>query len=145
VVREIAAVLDRVVPGQDRSGSNAGAITGRRLSSRLVVISDFLDDDPTTLRAITGHLAKGGEAHAVRVMAREEVDPPAQSFTAIDPESPRVSRPFGPSVREGYRRRFTEWGTAVAARWRAAGATWCDVISDEPALDAIRRVVGQSR
>ncbi len=141
VVSEIAAALERVSPAG--SPSTGEEITRLRPPSRVVLISDFLDDDPAAFRAIARHVGQGGEAHAVRVVARQEIDPPDRVFSAVDPERPGLSRPFGPGVRLDYRRRFTEWGADVAARWGAAGARWYDVVTDEPLLRAIRRVVGK--
>jgi hypothetical protein len=107
----------------------------------VVVLSDFLEDEGAALELVTGHLGRGGEVHAIRVIAAEETNPPAGSFTATDPEDPAIRRPFGPSVREEYQRRFQEWGAGLSARWRRAGARWHEIITGVQALDAIRRVV----
>jgi uncharacterized protein (DUF58 family) len=141
VVAEIATVLDRLAPGQSKIG--AQAISGHNLPPRIVLLSDFLDDDPGTFQTVAAHVGKGGEAHALRIIAREELDPPHQTFTALDPEAPHLSRPFGPAVRGVYRQRFLEWGAQVASRWRAAGASWHEMMTDEPLLRAIRRLIGR--
>ena len=142
VVSEIAAALERVAPAG--SPSTGEEIARRRLPSRVVLLSDFLDEDSTSLSGIARHVGQGGEAHALRIVAKEEMDPPNEIFSAVDPERPGVSRLFGPDVRLDYRRRFAEWGAEVAGRWRSAGAKWYDVVTDEPLLHGIRRVVGKA-
>jgi uncharacterized protein (DUF58 family) len=144
VVSEIATLLARTRPG---GGAIAAELARRPLPPRVVILSDFLDEDPGLLRAVTAHAARGAEVHAVRVIAREEIDPPDYAFTAIDPESPTVMRPFDPGARRRYQARFIEWGAHLAARWRATGAAarWSDVTTDEPLIRAIRWVIGRGR
>src|SRR5258708_6715234 len=84
---------------------------------RVVMLSDFLDGDVALLRRMGTHIARGGEACAVRIIAREELDPPRRTFTAVDPEAPGVRRPFDPASRDVYRARFAAWGAELAARW----------------------------
>ncbi len=153
VVSDITALL-----GQVHAGMRVGTLAPRpshlapfltlvrvhagRLPSRVVFLSDFLDDDGTVPSLVSAHVASGGEVHAVRMIAREELDLPSRGFTAVDPEDDGVARPFAPGARDGYLERFRAWGDDVAARWRQAGAFWTDVVSDELPVAAVRRVVG---
>ena len=143
VVARIASLLAGVKPG---SGSGMVRELGRRAwAARVVILSDFLDEEDALLAVVATHVARGGEVHAVRVVAREELEPPPHPFTATDPENPAVTRPFDPATRELYRTSFLAWSEGLAARWRAVGAAvrWNDVRTDEPAVGAIRRVIGK--
>jgi uncharacterized protein (DUF58 family) len=139
VVNEIAGALSRVLPGGP--GVLGEALRRRALPSRLVILSDFLDDDAPWLRAATTQVLRGGEVTAIQVVAREELAPAGDTFTAVDPELPGLRRPFGDAERSGYQRRFAAWRQDVAARWRGAGAQWREVVTDEPVARAIRRIV----
>jgi uncharacterized protein (DUF58 family) len=44
------------------------------------------------------------------------------------------------STRREYEERFAAWRADVARRWRAAGASYTEVITDEAAPRAVRRV-----
>ncbi|MBI4500300.1 MAG: hypothetical protein HY700_03975 [Gemmatimonadetes bacterium] len=96
---------------------------------------------------VAAHVARGGEVHAIRVVAREELEPPSSPFTATDPENAAVARTFDPGTRDLYLTRFLDWSEKLAARWRATGAAvrWHDVRTGEPVIAAIRRVVGKGR
>ena len=139
IVSDIADALGRARPGGD---SGLGARLRRApLPSRVVIVSDFLDDDPEILRAATSHQARGGEVLALEVIARAELDPPWSSFMAVDPENARIARPFAATAVADYRRAFADWRSATANRWRAAGARWIELTTDEPVSRAVRRVV----
>lgn len=138
IVSEIAEAIGSTVPAASRLGAT---LTRTRLPSRVVLISDFLDDDPETLRAATAHHARGGEVLAIEVIAREELEPQLSPFTALDPEDTQVARPFAPVAHDDYRRRFSSWREATARRWRAAGPRWIEVVTDQPVASAVRRIV----
>lgn len=139
VVSEIASALDRTMP-RGRSTLST-CLTRTELPSRVVLLSDFLDDDPDVLRAATAHQARGGEVLALEVIARGELEPSTSPFTAVDPEDAAIARPFAPAAAADYRGRFAEWRSATARRWRAAGARWIEIVTDEPVARAARRVV----
>jgi uncharacterized protein (DUF58 family) len=138
VLSDIARVLLAATPRHDEPLS--GALRAIR-TRRVVVISDFLCDDLSLLiRAARELAAAGADVNAVHVVAREELDPPAGSFLAVDPEHDRVRRPFGAGALAGYRLAFDEWRLDTARAFRAAGSTFTEVITDEPAAHAVRRV-----
>lgn len=138
IVTEIADAIGSVQPGPSRL---AATLTRTRLPSRVVLISDFLDDDGEMLRAATAHCARGGEVLAIEVIAREELEPPTSPFTALDPENSQLARPFGPAAHDEYRRRFAAWRDETAHRWRAAGPRWIEICTDDPVAAAVRRIV----
>lgn len=140
VVHELARALDATAP------AGAGAMTPLLArvpaSSRLVLISDFLGDDADALRQAAGaHAARGGDVHALHVVAAEELAPPRELALAVDPEDPRLRRPFDAAARTAYVARFAEWRAGLARAWREVGATYAMVATDEPPARAVRRIV----
>jgi hypothetical protein len=105
-----------------------------------VLVSDLLGDEEEALRAVRAHIASGGEAHVVHVVAREELDPPRRTLLAADPEQGVVQRMLVESTRREYEERFATWRADVARRWRAAGVSYTEVITNEPASHAVRRI-----
>jgi len=137
VVAEVARVVFAGYPG----GSEPLAPIVRSLrSARLVLITDLLGDEEESLRAVRAHIVGGGEAHVAHVIAREEIDPPRRTLLAADPEQAFVQRMLVDSTRREYEERFAAWRADVARRWRAAGASYTEVITDEPAPRAVRRI-----
>ena len=137
MVAEIARVVLAGQPGG--SEPLAPLLRGLR-SARLVVLSDLLGDEEDLLRVVRAHIVSGGEAHVAHVIAREELDPPRRTLLAADPEQGFVQRMLVESSRREYEERFAWWRDDVARRWRAAGASYTEVVTDEPAPRAVRRV-----
>jgi uncharacterized protein (DUF58 family) len=129
----------RNLPPRTRRG--VVAELARVHTPRIVVVTDLLGDADALLSAAAVHVAAGGEVHAVHVIAREELDPPRRTVLAADPESPSVQRLLVESARGAYLNSFGEWRSGMARRWRGAGAGYTEVITDEPAAHAIRRIV----
>jgi len=139
--RDVVAEVARVVLAGDPGGSAPLAPIVRSLrSARLVLITDLLGDEEESLRAVRAHIVGGGEAHVAHVIAREEIDPPRRTLLAADPEQAFVQRMLVDSTRREYEERFAAWRADVARRWRAAGASYTEVITDEPAPRAVRRI-----
>jgi len=139
--RDVVAEVARVVLAGDPGGSAPLAPIVRSLrSARLVLITDLLGDEEESLRAVRAHIVGGGEAHVAHVIAREEIDPPRRTLLAADPEQAFVQRMLVDSTRREYEERFAAWRADVARRWRAAGASFTEVITDEPAPRAVRRI-----
>ena len=139
--RDVVAEVARVVLAGDPGGSAPLAPIVRSLrSARLVLITDLLGDEEESLRAVRAHIVGGGEAHVAHVIAREEIDPPRRTLLAADPEQAFVQRMLVDSTRREYEERFAAWRADVARGWRAAGASYTEVITDEPAPRAVRRI-----
>lgn len=137
VVSEIARVIDAADPdGLDPLAPTFSAIR----SARIAVVTDLLGDADALVRAARVHIVSGGEVHVVHVVAREEIDPPRRSMLAADPEAPQTQRFLTDATRRGYDAAFAEWRANVAHQWRAAGASYKEVITDEPAPHAVRRI-----
>lgn len=137
VVSEIARVIDAADP--DGHGPLAPLVASVR-SARIAVITDLLGDADELLRAARVHIVGGGEVHLVHVIAREELEPPRRPMLAADPEAPGVQRLLVDSTRRGYDAAFAEWRSDMARQWRAAGAAYVEVVTDEAAPHAVRRI-----
>ncbi|MEP6692702.1 MAG: DUF58 domain-containing protein [Gemmatimonadaceae bacterium] len=143
VVAEIARVLDAVTPGG--SAPVADAIAHAPQARRVAVISDFLGDAAETLRAARERATAGGEAYAIHVVARRELEPGPAAAIAVDPERDSVRRPLVPATREAYVLAFADFRDAIAREWTSAGESYAMVTDDEPADRALRRIVSASR
>jgi uncharacterized protein (DUF58 family) len=138
VVREIGRVID----GADPDGLDPLApIVASIRSARIAIITDLLGDADELLRAASVHIVAGGEIHLVHIVAREELDPPRRAILAADPESPTLQRLLVDSTRRGYLEAFGEWRSSMARQWRAAGASYLEVVADEEPSHAVRRIV----
>ena len=137
VVSEVARVVDAVQPaGADPLASRVAAFR----SARIAVITDLLGDADELLHAARARIAAGGEVHVIHIVAREEIDPPRRPILAADPEQPTLQRLLVDSTRPAYDEAFGEWRADMARRWRAAGAMYVEVVTDEPAPHAVRRI-----
>jgi uncharacterized protein (DUF58 family) len=110
---------------------------------RVAIVSDFLGelDAVPLVRAARDRLALGGEIHAVHIIAPEELDPAGDAVLAIDPENSRVRRPLTEGTREEYLSAFSGWRRELGAAWRAAGASYVEVTTDEAPAHAVRRII----
>jgi uncharacterized protein (DUF58 family) len=140
IVGELARALDDVVPGG--SSPIAPVLSGMRSRIRIAVVSDFLGDADDVRRRAGEVAAAGGEVHAIHVVAEEEIDPPARSMLAVDPEDATISRPFVAESRAAYLERFAAWRAELAASWRGEGLSYTLARGSEPGSRVVRRVAG---
>jgi uncharacterized protein (DUF58 family) len=140
IVGELARALDDVTPNGSRA--LAPAMSGMRSRIRLVIVSDFLGDADDVRRRAGEIAAAGGEVHAIHIVADEELDPPARSFLAVDPEDGSLARPLVAESRAAYLERFAGWRTELAASWRAEGLSYTVARVAEAASRIVRRVAG---
>lgn len=139
---EMTATLAAITPGG--AAPLAPLVGDLRPGARLVIVSDFLGDEPGTLVAARALLVAHSDVHAVHVVASEELEPSSRAIRAVDPEDDAIARPFDESMRARYRSNFSGWRDDVAAAWRRAGATWTTVITGEDPALAVRRVISAS-
>jgi uncharacterized protein (DUF58 family) len=137
VVAQIASV---VLAGDPGDTEPLAPIVGALHSARMVIITDLLGDEEALLHTARTHIVGGGEVHVVHVVAREELDPPRRTLLAADPEENVVQRMLVDGTRREYEERFAAWRADVARRWRAANASYTEVVTDEPAARAVRRI-----
>jgi uncharacterized protein (DUF58 family) len=137
VVAELARALDAVTP---RGSAALAPIVAALRTARVAIVSDVLGDADAMLRVARMHIVAGGEVHLVHVVASEEVDPPRRPLLAWDPEQHGVQRMLTESTRAAYQSQFAAWRGEMARRWRAAGATYTEVTTAEPAAHAVRRI-----
>ena len=138
VIAEAARMLESVAP--EGRATLLPALSLVRPSQRIVLISDFLADDDDLLRDARERITAGAEILAVHIVAREEIDPGLAAAIAVDPEQPELKRSLADETREGYRDAFAQWRAELARTWRAAGAAYFEVATDEGADHAIRRI-----
>jgi len=142
VLEEGARLFGEVEPAGAEPLVPALAAGGSRRGSRLAIISDFLGDADDLLSLARRRSSAGDEVHAVHVVAREELEPSGATLLAVDPEAPELRRPLAASTRDEYRSAFALWRAELGREWRAAGAAYTEVPTDEDAARAVRRVVG---
>jgi uncharacterized protein (DUF58 family) len=138
VIGEAARLLEAIAPAG--SASLVAALTLVRPTQRVVLISDFLGEDDTLLRAARERITAGADVLAIHIVAREELDPPGAAIIAIDPEHPELERSLVVETREGYRAAFAAWRAELARAWREAGAAYFEVPDDEATDHAVRRI-----
>ena len=143
VVAESARLLAELAPGG--AVPLAPAIAHVKRGFRIAVISDFLGDAEPLRRAAQERIIGGGEVEAVHVVAREELTPPDASVMATDPEAPEMRRALVEATRGGYLAAFDAWRADLARAWRDVGAGYTEIVTDEPAEHAVRRVVRDVR
>lgn len=138
VIAEAARMLESVAP--EGRATLLPALSLVRPSQRIVLISDFLADDDDLLRDARERITAGAEILAVHIVAREEIDPGPAAAIAVDPEQPELKRSLADETHEGYRDAFAQWRAELARAWRAAGAAFFEVATDEGADHSIRRI-----
>jgi len=143
VVTDVIRTLDGLTPAG--STDLAAPLRQHRPSARLAVITDLLGDSASLLRAAGEQAVRGVEVVLAHVVARQELDPPSGARLAEDPETPKLQRPLTPLTREAYLASFGAWRADMARAWRAAGAKYVEVVTDEPVDKAVRRIVGLGR
>jgi uncharacterized protein (DUF58 family) len=138
VIGEAARLLEMIAPSG--SASLVAALTLVRPTQRVVLISDFLGEGDTLLRAARERITAGADVLAIHIVAREELDPPGAALIAIDPEHPELERSLVVETREGYRAAFATWRAELARAWREAGAAYFEVPDDEATDHVVRRI-----
>ncbi|MEO8450405.1 MAG: DUF58 domain-containing protein [Gemmatimonadota bacterium] len=140
VVGDTARFLDGVTP--TGAADLAPLVRDWGRAARVAIVTDLLGDEPLLLRLARERVARGADVVLVHIVAREELEPPAGAHLTFDPERPALERRLTDRTRDGYRASFDAWRAAVARGWRAAGAGYFEVVTDEPPDRAVRRVVG---
>ena len=141
VVAEIAGVLGEIQP--DGGSLLTPALQTERWPRRVVVISDFLGDSDALLARVRELVVDDVDVAAVHVVAEEELAPASSPVTAVDPEDPALRRVFTEDARGAYSDTFAAWRSDLAGAWRAAGATFHQVLAEEATAPAIRRLTHQ--
>jgi uncharacterized protein (DUF58 family) len=140
VLEEAARLLGETEPAGAEPLVPALGVAGAKHEFRLAIISDFLGDGDDLLALARQRASAGGEVYAVHIVAREELEPRGAAILATDPEAPEIRRPLAAATREEYQRAFAVWREDLAHGWRAAGAVYTEVPTDEAAERAVRRV-----
>lgn len=136
VIADIARTLDAVRPSA--APGLADAVTSA--APRLAVLTDCLGDFDALRRSLARHIARGGEAWLVHIVARAELEPGDAPMLATDPEDATQRRPLFAATRAGYRENFAAFRTEVARALRADGVQYVEVRDDEPSDAAVRRI-----
>lgn len=139
-VGELARTLDLMNVGGD--AQLAPLLTSIPVMARVVIISDLLGDSDALARAAAQRTVAGGIVECVHVVATEELNLPAGSHLARDPDAPAVKRSMDRRVQSMYRERFDAFRAETAQRWRASGAGYVEVRTDAPIPRLVRQIVG---
>ena len=140
VLEDAARLLGEIEPSGAEPLVPALGVAGGNRGFRLAIVSDFLGDGDDLLALARQRSSAGGEVYAVHIVAREELEPGGAAILATDPEAPEIRRPLAASTRDEYERAFAVWREELARGWRAAGAVYAEVPTDEAAERAVRRV-----
>ncbi|MEO8880930.1 MAG: DUF58 domain-containing protein [Gemmatimonadaceae bacterium] len=138
VIGEAARLFETITPSGNASLEPMLSLV--RPTQRIVLISDFLADDDALLRAARERITAGADVLAIHIVAREELEPGRAAMITSDPEAPDVKRSLVDETREGYLEAFSAWRAELARGWRAAGAAFFEVPSDEATDHAVRRI-----
>src|SRR6185503_2271915 len=114
VLQDAAELFASVAVRDGGDASVANALSRVVSDPRLVVITDFLGASETALHQLRIAAAAGAEVFAVHVAAEEELDPPARTFMATDPERPELRRAMTADNRRDYLLAFGSWRERVA-------------------------------
>jgi uncharacterized protein (DUF58 family) len=134
----LITALGRVTP---RGGAPlATLLTGALRASRVVCITDCLDDRDGLVRALAGLVARGVDVHLLHLVATAELDPPTTARLAEDPEDAARRAPLVRATRAAYLAAFGAWREETAQRIRQTGAAYRLVRTDASAASTVRLV-----
>lgn len=142
VIGEAARMFESTTPAGNASLAPGLALL--RPTQRIVLISDFLADDDALLHTARERITAGADVLAIHIVAREELEPARGSIIAQDPEQQELKRSLVDETRAGYREAFATWRAELARGWRAAGAAYFEVPTDEATDHAVRRIASPS-
>lgn len=131
VIRELARVLDALVPAGD--APCAPSLLPQGDVARIVLISDLLGDTDAMRTAAATLVAHGTELHVAHLVAAAERALDADAAIAVDPEDDTVRRPLRADVARRYADAFARFRDGERAAWQAIGARYLEV---DDALDA---------
>lgn len=142
IVHQILALLSTVEPGgSPLLAPVLDTVARRHPRARIAVVSDFLGDAEDLLQIATERSAAGREMHAVHVIHSTEMSPSERPSLVVDPEEARLRRPITDYSRLRYLENFGAWRDGLARDWRMAGASYTQVVTDQRAAQAVRRIV----
>jgi len=121
---------------------------GMPAGGRVVILSDFLEDDEGEAVVRTAGLlrARGDEVTAIRILTPEELGE-AQGEDALytDPEDPERRIPGAPARDEGYRTRLWAYYGKLARGLAERGVDWYEVRTTDPLVPVLRSWLRESR
>lgn len=141
------SVLEEMMRAMDPSPAGSSALAPAlapllRRTARLAIVSDFLGDADALLEQVRQFVAGGGDAFAMHIVHRLEIEPDRRTLLCADPENPELRRPLSTATRAGYRNAFGDWRAGLARSWRGAGAHFVEAVPDAVSFrQLIRRVV----
>lgn len=142
IVHQILALLSTVEPGgSPLLAPVLDTVARRHARARIAVVSDFLGDAEDLLQIATERSAAGREVHAVHIIHSTEMSPSERPSLVVDPEEARLKRPITDHSRLRYLENFGAWRDGLARDWRMAGASYTQVVTNQRAPQAVRRIV----
>ncbi|MBL0938164.1 MAG: DUF58 domain-containing protein [Gemmatimonadaceae bacterium] len=144
--RGTIADVARVLGAQTVHETSGGAALAPLLSSlsarsRIVIVSDALGDLDALLKIASAQVVAGAIIEFVHVVSVAEIDPPAGTFFARDPDMNGRGNIMPARGREAYQEAFAAFREDVAVRWRAAGCGYREVRTSEIPARAVRGVI----
>ena len=141
VLLEMMRALDATTPAD---ATAIAPLVASIRASRIVVITDLLGDASELLAAAALRVAAKSEVILVHVIADEELDPPAGTMLAVDPEVPTIRRILSGALREQYRIVYFRWLDDMATAARESGIRYVRAQTSEPASRLVRRIAGET-
>ncbi len=138
-VGELARTLDRVAVGGNVPLTPL--MTTIPVMARVVLISDLLGDNDDLIRVAAQRTVAGGIVECVHVVATEELALPPGAHLARDPDAPAFQRAMDRRAHAEYLRHFDAFRADAARRWRATGAGYVEVRTDQPVARLVRQIV----
>lgn len=137
-VDEVARTLDQLAIGGRRS--LAPLMSQIPVMSRVVVLTDLLDDADALINVAAQRTAAGGTLECVHIVASDEIILPPGAHLARDSEHPDQVQAMDAKAHAEYQVRFSAFRRDMAARWRASGAGYTEVRTDTNVARAIREL-----
>jgi len=142
--------LSRMGPGQASSlGPMLEEVAeGMPAGGRVVVLSDFLEDDEgeAVVRTLGLLRARGDEVTAIRILTPEELgEGPGEDALYTDPENPERRIPGAPARDEGYRSRLQAYYGRLARSLTERGVDWYEARTTDPLVPVLRSWLQETR
>jgi uncharacterized protein (DUF58 family) len=138
------SVLDEMIRAMVPPPTGAADLTPAlapllRRASRIAIVSDLLGDAEPLLGLVRQFVARGGDAFALHVVHRLEIDPDRRTLLCADPEQEALRRPLSTATRQGYVHAFAKWRADLASQWRGAGVHFVESVPDQTSLRQLVR------
>jgi uncharacterized protein (DUF58 family) len=141
--QQLATTLGAIIPsGGAPLAAGTATVPGR---ARLVILSDFLGDEPDLRSRCGVQVSAGGEVLAVHIVSRDELSLVPDVAFVRDPEAPALERAVDDAARGAYARTFAGWREELKQRWTSIGASYVCLVAEDDVVRSVRAVVDSVR